>query len=114
MGDFGYGIIEILFRGYTHWSMIIAGGLCFLVFYILNSILKTNSILVRCLIAMLIITTIELIVGLIVNVVLKWNVWDYSNMFLNFMGQICVVYSGIWFSMGVPMTYLSNFIKSRF
>ena len=29
IGAVGYGIIEVLFRGYTHWSMLIAGGLCF-------------------------------------------------------------------------------------
>ena len=112
--EFGYGLIEIIFRGYTHWSMVIAGGLCFLVFYILNFLLKSNSILLRCIIAMIIITTIEFIIGYIVNIIFKWNVWDYSNMFFNFMGQICVLYSSIWFSMGVPMTYLSNYIKSRF
>ena len=26
----------IIFRGYTHWSMVITGGICFLIFYILN------------------------------------------------------------------------------
>ena len=114
IGGIGYGIIEIIFRGYTHWSMVVTGGICFLLFYILNFILKTNSIFVRCLIAMFIITTLELIVGIIVNIVLKWNVWDYSNRFMNFMGQICVLYSSIWFSMGIPMTYISNYIKSRF
>ena len=114
IGGIGYGIIEIIFRGYTHWSMVVTGGICFLLFYILNFILKTNSIFVRCLIAMFIITTLELIVGNIVNIVLKWNVWDYSNRFMNFMGQICVLYSSIWFSMGIPMTYISNYIKSRF
>lgn len=112
--DSGYGLLEILFRGYTHWSMLVTGGLCFLIFYIVNFILKNNSLLIRCIIAMIVITTLEFIVGYIVNIILKWNVWDYSNMFLNLMGQICALYSSIWFSLGVPMTYLSNFIKSRF
>lgn len=94
--------------------MLVTGGLCFLIFYIVNFILKNNSLLIRCIIAMIVITTLEFIVGYIVNIILKWNVWDYSNMFLNLMGQICALYSSIWFSLGVPMTYLSNFIKSRF
>ena len=94
--------------------MLVTGGLCFLIFYILNFILKTDSLWVRCIIAMIIITILELIVGVIVNIILKWNVWDYSKMFMNFMGQICALYSGIWFSMGVPMTYIANYLKSRF
>ena len=109
-----YGLIEILFRGYTHWTMLLTGGACFLIFYILNFNLKSESLLVRCLIAMVIITTLELIVGYIVNIILKWNVWDYSKMFMNFKGQICAMFSTIWFTMGIPMTYLANFLKSKF
>ena len=36
IGGILYALIEIIFRGYTHWSMVITGGLCFLIFYILN------------------------------------------------------------------------------
>ena len=114
IGGLAYGLIEILFRGYTHWTMLLTGGACFLIFYVLNFILKTDSLWVRCLIAMVVITTLEFVVGYIVNIILKWNVWDYSKMFMNFMGQICALYSTIWFSMGVPMTYVANFLKSRF
>lgn len=113
-GGLVYGLIEVLFRGYTHWTMLVTGGACFLIFYILNFILKTDSILIRCVIAMIVITTLEFIVGYVVNIILKWNVWDYSNLFLNFMGQISALYSSIWFSMGVPMTIAANFLKSRF
>lgn len=114
IGGLGYGLLEIIFRGYTHWTMLLTGGICFLLFYIVNFILKTDSLIVRCLIATLIITTLEFIVGYIVNIIFKLNVWDYSNRVLNFMGQICLLYSGIWFSMGVPMTLISNYIKRRF
>jgi len=113
IGGLGYGILEILFRGFTHWTMILTGGTCFLIFYILNFNIKTNSILLRCLIAMIVITILEFIVGYIVNIILKWNVWDYSKLFLNFMGQISALYSSIWFTMGVPMTYIANFLKTR-
>lgn len=114
IGGLGYGLIEILFRGYTHWSMLLTGGACFLLFYIINFILRTDSLVIRCLIATFIITIFELIVGYIVNIIFNLNVWDYSNRLLNFMGQICLLYSGIWFSMGVPMTLLANFLKSKF
>lgn len=114
IGGLGYGLLEIIFRGYTHWTMLVTGGVCFLLFYMINFVLKTDSLIVRCLIATAIITTLEFIVGYIVNIIYKLNVWDYSNRVLNVMGQICLLYSGIWFSMGVPMTVIANFIKGKF
>lgn len=30
LGGFIYSIIEVLYRGNTHWTMFIVGGLCFL------------------------------------------------------------------------------------
>ena len=113
IGGLAYGLMEICFRGFTHWTMLITGGICFLVFYIVNFILKTKSIFIRCVISMIIITFFELIVGIIVNIILKWNVWDYSNKIFNFMGQICLLYSGIWFTLGVPMTIVANYIKNK-
>lgn len=46
---------------------------------------------------MVLITVIEFIIGIVFNIILKENVWDYSNMPLNIMGQICVPFSAIWF-----------------
>ena len=31
MGGLGYGAIEILWRGATHWSMLLTGGICLLI-----------------------------------------------------------------------------------
>ena len=107
IGGISYGIIEILFRGYTHWSMLITGGICFLIFYLINFRLESNNLLIRCVISTLVITTLEFIVGYIVNIVLKWNVWDYSHMPYNIKGQICLGFSGMWLILGIPMTVLS-------
>lgn len=113
IGGASYGIIEILFRGYTHWSMILTGGICLLIFYIINFKLQTNSLPIRCIISSLIITTSELIVGYIVNILLKWNVWDYSHMPYNLKGQICLSFSGIWLILGIPMTILSEKLRKK-
>ena len=107
IGGISYGIIEILFRGYTHWSMLITGGICFFIFYLINFRLESNNLLIRCVISTLVITTLEFIVGYIVNIVLKWNVWDYSHMPYNIKGQICLGFSGMWLILGIPMTVLS-------
>lgn len=114
IGGIGYGIIEILFRGYTHWSMLITGGACLFLFYIINSTLPGNSLVVRCIISTLIITTLEFLVGYIVNIILQWNVWDYSHMPYNVKGQICLGFSTIWLMFGIPMTLLSDALRRLF
>jgi len=111
VGGLIYGTIEILFRGYTHWSMIMTGGVCFLLFYILNFMLNINFI-GKCFLASFIITSLELIVGYVVNIVYKLNVWSYAGLPFNYMGQVCLLYSSIWFLFGIPMTFLSNYIRT--
>ena len=61
----------------------------------------------------IIITTSELIVGYIVNILPKWNVWDYSHMPYNLKGQICLSFSGIWLILGIPMTILSEKLRKK-
>lgn len=114
IGGILYGMIEIIFRGHTHWSMVITGGLCFLIFYILNITLPTNSLLLRCIISLVVITTLEYYTGYIVNILLKWDVWDYSSLAYNLKGQICLTFSAIWFLFGIPMTFLANYLRSVF
>ena len=114
IGGILYGLIEIIFRGYTHWSMVITGGLCFLVFYVLNITLPTDSLLLRCIVSVVVITTLEFYTGYIVNILLKWDVWDYSNLAYNLKGQICLTFSAIWFLFGIPMTFLANYLRNVF
>ena len=41
-GAVGYSLIEILARGYTHWTMTILGGLCLLGLYSLAAVSYTH------------------------------------------------------------------------
>lgn len=95
-GGFGYCLIEILYRGRTHYSMFFAGAIVLSTFYYISTNFQL-SIWMKCLIGMLIITAIELVFGIAFNIILKEHVWDYSNVPLNFLGQICLPFSMIWF-----------------
>lgn len=97
LGGTGYALIEILWRGFTHWSMFITGGLVFIGLGIIEENLKNKIFLVRCLTGTLFVTLAELFVGIWVNITLKLNVWDYSEEFGNILGQICIRYSFYWF-----------------
>ena len=112
IGAVGYALIEIIWRGFTHWSMVLTGGMCFMIFYKFI-ILNNFTIVQQCVLAMIIITSFEFVVGGFVNLAWGMNVWDYSNQIFNLEGQICPLFSMIWFFMGIPMSIASNYIRSR-
>ena len=96
LGAFGYGLIEVLWRGYSHPSMMVAGGISFSVFAQISEKLKGVPLLYKCILGSLSVTTIELIFGTVLNLKLGLGVWDYSNIPLNLGGQICLLFSCMW------------------
>ena len=113
LGAVLYSGIEIAFRGFTHWTMALTGGLAYLLIYITSFRIKAKGIFVRCLSGCGIITALEFIVGCIVNRKLHMNVWDYSQRPGHILGQICPLFSLIWFLLSIPAVLLSFFIKSK-
>lgn len=110
-GSLYYGI-ELLWRGYSHWTMLILGGLCFLLIGELNELYTWDMALIsQMFISSLVITSLELITGIIVNKWLHWGVWDYSRMPYNFAGQICLLYTNLWFFLSVAGIFLDDFIR---
>lgn len=113
IGAVGYGLLEILWRGYTHWSMLTAGGICFVFFAKLNEKLQNIGIFIKAIIGSAFITTIEFIFGVIFNIILKKNVWDYSKMPFNICGQICVLYSLIWLIISIIFIPFASFVSKK-
>lgn len=97
IGGITYVLIELAWRGYSHISMFILGALCFVLLGGINEFLSWELGFVwQMLIGAGIVTILELIVGIVVNVWLGLEVWDYSNLPFNFMGQICLPFSFAW------------------
>ena len=105
-GAFGYGMLEMLWRGETHYTMLITGGLCFFIIYFLNLRYMEDGLFFKCCLGMLVITALEFLVGILVNDLMRMQVWDYSMLPFNFMGQVCLLYSVFWFILGIPLAYL--------
>ena len=105
-----YGLLEILWRGYTSLSMIIVGGICGLIVGLINE--KFNySVLSQMVIGMVIVTVIEFVSGYVLNIKLGLGIWDYSNMKYNFMGQICPQFSMAWFFLSYAIIYIDDYIR---
>ncbi|MBQ3038469.1 MAG: hypothetical protein IJD30_04765 [Clostridia bacterium] len=111
LGAAGYGILELLWRGYTHWTMLVVGGLCFFLIYYLFGKYSFCSIWEKALAGSMIITVVELVSGIIINVILGWAVWDYSKEPFNIMGQVCLLYSGLWFGVSAGLVYLCKSVE---
>ncbi len=108
-----YGL-EVAFRGHSHWTMAMMGGVLFLIIGNLNERSFRNLPLCpQGLLASLIITAAELIVGSILNLWLGLGVWDYSNMPFNLWGQICLPFSLLWVLVGVLAVILDDVLRAR-
>lgn len=110
-----YYAVELIWRGYSHWTMFILGGLCFVLIGAINELYTWDvSLISQMLISALVITALELITGLIVNIGLGWGIWDYSQVPYNFYGQICLLYTVFWFFLSLPGILLDDYIRYQF
>ena len=112
IGGISYYFIEIIYRGYSHFSMIIVGGICFVLIGAINEFSnKEVPLLLQMILAVLIVDTIELISGIIINKVLLLNVWDYSNLWFNLLGQISLRSSIAWFFLSLLAIYMDDLLR---
>ena len=91
-GGGAYTIVELLFRGNSHWTMFILGGIC----------LAVSSV---------IITALEFICGCIVNIWLDWNVWNYEQLPFNLFGQICLLFTVLWFFLSAVGIFTDDILR---
>lgn len=112
LGGFLYGTVEICSRGYSHISMFLAGGICFLGIGLINEVLpETTSLTSQMILSAILVTVVEFITGIIVNLWLKLDVWDYSDKPYNLLGQICLLYSFYWFFLSLPAILLDDYLR---
>lgn len=107
-----YYLAEILYRGYSHYSMFILGGACFIVCGLLNEHLNWDTpLILQGIIGSIIITVLEFITGVIVNLLLGLNVWDYSNQPCNILGQVCLPFSLLWIVVSIIAVILDDYFR---
>ena len=110
-GAVGYAAIEVIWRGHTHWTMVIAGGVCFIVFSLVEEFFSERGILFKAMLCALGVTAVEFIFGVVFNLIFGMGIWDYSNMPLNILGQICPVFSLMWAGIAIAFLPLARVIN---
>lgn len=107
-----YLTIELLWRGYSHWSMFVLAFMAFILIGSINEILPWNMPLpAQLLIGAVIITALEFFTGCIVNLWLGWAVWDYSKEPFNLMGQICLKFFVVWYFLSLVGIVLDDWLR---
>nr|DAH99108.1 MAG TPA: Putative ABC-transporter type IV [Caudoviricetes sp.] len=92
--------------------MFLVGGLSFWLIGCINEYIEWDMLIWKQMaIGALIITCLEFITGFIVNIILGWHVWDYSNMPLNILGQICLPFCAIWYFLSLIGIVLDDYIR---
>ena len=101
IGGTAYMILEFLWRGRSHGSMFLLGGLCFLLVGGGAQKFQRIPVPVRPLLGAAVITGLELLTGLLVN--RDHEVWDYRDQLCHLDGQICLAFSLFW----VPVSLMA-------
>ena len=94
LGGCGYVGLELLYRGWSHGSMFLAGGASLVLIGQLNHTEPKLPFPLRAAAGAGIITMVELAAGLLFN--RDYTVWDYRSQPGNWMGQICPRFCVLW------------------
>lgn len=113
IGGVAYVCIELLVRGFSHWTMFVVGGLCFFLVGAINEVTPKMALVKQMALSCVIITAIEFLSGCVLNIGLGLDIWDYSDEFGNLFGQICLKHSCYWFLLSLVGIVLDDYIRYR-
>lgn len=107
-----YVLVELIWRGRSHWTMFLLGGLCFIGIGLINEIIPWDMPLwQQIIIGACIVTALEFLTGCIVNLWLGWDVWDYSGLPGNILGQICPQFFLLWVPIALVAIVLDDWLR---
>lgn len=115
IGGAAYFAVEVVFRGHSHPSMFVLGGLCFVLCGLLNEWYAWDTPLWKQqLICAGMITALEFVFGVVLNLYLRLDVWDYSDVPFNLLGQVCLPFTILWFFLSLVAIGADDMLRQRF
>ena len=107
-----YVILELAWRGRSHWTMFLLGGICFISIGLINEVISWEMLIWKqALIGACIVIIWEFLTGCIVNLWLGWNVWDYSGLPGNILGQIYPQFFLLWIPVALAAIVLDDWLR---
>ena len=115
VGGIIYCGLEMIFRGHTHWTMGLVGGTAFIMCGLVNEAIPWEmAFWKQMLLCALLITAVEFMAGCILNLWLGLGIWDYNEMPLNILGQICLPFTALWFLISAVAIVLDDYLRYWF
>ena len=96
IGGTAYVLMEKWWRGRSHWTMFVLGGLCFHLIGGVSLLCRGWKRWQKCALCAVLVTAAEYLCGCLVNRRWHMKVWDYSRRPMQVKGQICLLYSLLW------------------
>ena len=107
-----YVLLELIWRGRSHWTMFLLGGICFISLGLINEIIPWDMPLsYQAVVGACIVTGLEFMTGCIVNIWLGWDIWDYSGLPCNILGQICPLFFLLWIPVALIAIILDDWLR---
>lgn len=113
IGGMSYVLLELLWRGWSHPSMFLVGGICFVLIGEINGrLLQWNTpFVLQAVVCACAVTLVELVSGLLLNIRWQLQVWDYGALPFNFMGQICLPYFLLWIPLSAAAIFADDWLR---
>ncbi|MBQ8858536.1 MAG: hypothetical protein IJ012_01935 [Clostridia bacterium] len=108
-----YPSLEVLWRGYSHYSMALAGGVACLLLYGLSALYPSLSRVARAAIGGGLILLVEFTFGVVFNIFLGMGVWDYTGKPFAILGQVCPTYALLWCALGYLFAALFDRVRKE-
>lgn len=110
-----YYLVEVLYRGYSHYTMFFVGGICFILIGLLNEGMSWDLCIEKQVgLGLAAVLIVEFISGCILNLWLGLHIWDYSKLPFNILGQICLPFALLWIPLVVVAILLDDSIRYTF
>lgn len=110
-----YYLVEVFYRGYSHYTMFAVGGICFVLIGLLNEGMSWDLCIEKQVgLGLASVLIVEFVSGCILNLWLGLGIWDYSDLPFNLLGQICLPFALLWIPLIIIAMLLDDSIRYTF
>ena len=110
-----YVSLEVIWKFWkysSHWIMGCCGGITLVLLDKINDKISWDTdILLQGCVGSVLITGMEFIIGNLYLAGLLPKMWDYSNMWLNYKGIVCLPFSLLWIVLSIVAIFLADSIN---
>ena len=110
LGGGAYATLEVAWRGTTHWTMFLAGGVCLCLLQTLAD--GPLPLAGAAAIGAAGVSALELAVGTVCRRILRTAVWDYADEWGNVAGLVCPKYTAYWFFLCAWVIFVLRGVES--